>query len=512
MSGKSLQQLSTTELRGECTSRGLSISGSKSDIIIRLEEFIRESGQDPANVRFHPVQSASNTQTDGTGEQPYATSTMVGTDASWVAGQPPTANTACPSAWQLTSGGGSGHGKAQPTSGTNVPSVDVFKTAAAQLQMLQQTPPQNRSINAFEARLSALEASMANFMTEIRSAFAQQPPQQVAARSPVTPPPVQVVANTREYDQSGKSNTNGAGNALPGASYAVRTDYQHVAAHNTHGDMTGRTGNMSAYTPYEARTREPSVLIPSDDLQVARNSLTEFDGLDTDDPVWFIDNTESVLEQTRLITAGWWRAVEPQLKGKAGEWFRSRKALRLSWAEFRTEFLQKFNSTQIQSQLRADIVSVRQTPGQTLSDFVLIKNQQAHRVYTSLSEADLVGTIVELSLDKYCTQLILHPPTTFSELRRVADVLDRRLAVTKPPPESWPNSQPRNKWAPNRGPKPKAPKDTPQKPPPVKKQYYGNSFDEPPPGPCKYCGELHWNSRCPHRPTRPGNGGGVDGD
>ncbi|KAF0750183.1 Uncharacterized protein FWK35_00017915 [Aphis craccivora] len=43
-------------------------------------------------------------QTDGTGEQPYATSTMVGMDASWVAGQPPMANTASPSAWQLTSG------------------------------------------------------------------------------------------------------------------------------------------------------------------------------------------------------------------------------------------------------------------------------------------------------------------------------------------------------------------------------------------------------------------------
>ncbi|KAF0750184.1 hypothetical protein FWK35_00017916 [Aphis craccivora] len=66
---------------------------------------------------------------------------------------------------------------------------------------------------------------MANFMTEMRSVFAQQPPQQVAARSPVIPPPVQVVANTREYDQSGKSNTDGASNALPGASYAVRTDF-----------------------------------------------------------------------------------------------------------------------------------------------------------------------------------------------------------------------------------------------------------------------------------------------
>ncbi|KAF0740560.1 SAP domain-containing protein, partial [Aphis craccivora] len=74
--------------------KALSISGSKSDVIIRLKEFIRESGQDPANVRFYPVQSASKTQTNGTGEQPYATSTMVGTDASWVAGQPPMANTA----------------------------------------------------------------------------------------------------------------------------------------------------------------------------------------------------------------------------------------------------------------------------------------------------------------------------------------------------------------------------------------------------------------------------------
>ncbi|KAF0713696.1 piggyBac transposable element-derived protein 4-like, partial [Aphis craccivora] len=293
MFAKSLQQLSTAELRGECTSRGLSISGSKSDVIIRLEEFIRESGQDLANIRFNLVQPASNTLSDGTGEQPYVTSTMVGTDASWVAVQPPMANTAWPGTWPSTSG----HDKAQPTSGTNVPSVDVFKTAAAQLQMLQQTPPQNRNINAFEARLSALEASMATFMTEMRS----------------------VVTHTREYDQSGRSNTDGAGNTLPGASYAVRTDNQHVVVLNTHGDMTGRTGNVSTYTPFELRTRELSVLIPNDELQIARNSLTEFDGLDTDDPVWFIDNTESVLEPTRLISAGWWRAVEPQLKRETRE-------------------------------------------------------------------------------------------------------------------------------------------------------------------------------------------------
>ncbi|XP_029348277.1 uncharacterized protein LOC115034900 [Acyrthosiphon pisum] len=52
MTGKTLQQLSSAELRSECSARGLSVSGSKSDVYVRLEEHLRESGLVPENVRY----------------------------------------------------------------------------------------------------------------------------------------------------------------------------------------------------------------------------------------------------------------------------------------------------------------------------------------------------------------------------------------------------------------------------------------------------------------------------
>ncbi|KAL4092314.1 hypothetical protein QTP88_026838 [Uroleucon formosanum] len=53
------------------------MSGSKADLVIRLEEAIRVTGQDPANARFYPVQSLDVTPTDNTGEQRFATATLV---------------------------------------------------------------------------------------------------------------------------------------------------------------------------------------------------------------------------------------------------------------------------------------------------------------------------------------------------------------------------------------------------------------------------------------------------
>jgi len=47
----------------------------------------------------------------------------------------------------------------------------------------------------------------------------------------------------------------------------------------------------------------------------------------------------------------------------------------------------------MQSQLRADIVSTRQTPAQSLTEFVLITNHLARRVNTDLSESELVDIL-----------------------------------------------------------------------------------------------------------------------
>lgn len=74
MVGKARQQLMSAELRSECAIRDISISGTKADLVIRSEENIRENGQTPEDLHFHPIQSLTTELTDSNGDQPYATS------------------------------------------------------------------------------------------------------------------------------------------------------------------------------------------------------------------------------------------------------------------------------------------------------------------------------------------------------------------------------------------------------------------------------------------------------
>jgi hypothetical protein len=44
------------------------------------------------------------------------------------------------------------------------------------------------------------------------------------------------------------------------------------------------------------------------------------------------------------------------------------------------EFLENFDNAEIQAQIRAEIVSVKQLATQPLTEFVLVKNQLARRI------------------------------------------------------------------------------------------------------------------------------------
>ena len=502
MAGKTIQQLTSAELRSECAIRGISMSGAKADLVIRLEEDIREHGRNPEDERFHPVQPLTTNLTGNTGEKPYASSTLVDMETRQSNGQPSVGTLAVPQGRLTPADGQPGQSGFQSTAtrdeSVNTSVNDVFKTAAEQLQMLKMTLPQTNDTTSFEARLVALEASMTRFFTESRSATTQQPRDFAVPRFTSHPSPVQATSHTRENYQSGRPYVYDDGGAQPGASHIAAANDRPFFARDTYRDYTGHTTSATQHTPYtHTRTQERSVLIPYDDLRTARSSLPEFTGTRAEDPVRYITNTESILVQANIHPSGWCRAVEPQLKGTASTWYSSIRPLDLSWTEFREEFYENFNNAEIQSRLRADIVSTRQSPKQSLTEFVLSKNQLARRVNTGLSESELVGIIAGLTRDAFRTHLRLHRPQTFSELRRIAGVLDPATDSTDPPTQSW-------------TPKPKKGQDTPQTVPPVKKKYFGRPSDDQPPGPCKYCGELHWHNKCPHRPTWSGNDGGVD--
>jgi len=455
MTSKTLSELTSVELRAECAARGLSISGTKPDLIIRLEQEIRDNGQEPEDVRFNNER------------EPNMVPTLVEAGACRSDDQQPVESLAVSQRQQTPTDSRPGQSRPHLTthpaqSGAEI-TKDIFETAAAQIKQLRLTMPSTSDTQTFETRLRALEASMTRFYTETRSISFQQPQQRAAPRFQDHTSPVQITARTHGGYQAGTPYEYNNGNVHQSANRGASNlnagnNTTYFTREPLNSDHPGHQNDTPQYASYSyAHAQERSVLIPYDDLRAARSSLPEYTGTRAEDPVRYIAKTESILGQARIHPTGWCRAVEPQLKGTASTWYTSIKALDLSWEEFKVEFFENFNNSEIQSQLRADIVSTRQTPRQSLTEFVLIKNQLARRVNTGLSEPELVGIIAGLTRDTFLTHIRLHRPVTFSELRRIASVLDPVTENTKHPPQQW---TPRTKKG----------AETPQKSPPVKKK------------------------------------------
>ncbi|KAE9522665.1 hypothetical protein AGLY_016938 [Aphis glycines] len=263
MSGKSLQQLTTVQLRSECTAREISISGSKPDIILKLEEYFRERGQDPGNVRFYPVQPSINILADDTGGQSNVSPSLADTSASQIFGQPPGGISTSSTASQKPTGNLSEYGGHQSTiqQGQFAEPVesDIFKTAAEQLKLLTQTLPQMNDSKSFEARLRVLEVSITSFFTETRLAAAQQPHNNTVPRINMHPSPTRVTTRTHDNYQSGRSYEYDEGGAQHSVSHVAAANNRPFFTREAQNEYTGRNiRNIRAihYTPYEARIHE----------------------------------------------------------------------------------------------------------------------------------------------------------------------------------------------------------------------------------------------------------------
>lgn len=509
MSGKYIYELTLKELRRECEVRDLSTSGGKPELEIRLAEYLRTNGIDPANVRFEAeVQLNSgvtqhHVSNDETNRSPLAqTRGSLGEFTN---------------AQLLGSDLGNNH-RFQSTSNPidTATTKNVFESASKQLGALRKSIDEGGERNSLEARLTALEASMTSFFEEQRQFsrgmrrtdfdVADQPSRlHEQVRPPINPNDNTYVRerfsriNPSFYDNVNRPFApTGDGRVDAAASTAYY-------ARNLTGEPTTYCENARNFSTFAPRVQERSVLIPYEDLRAARASLPEFSGTRAEDPVRFLDNTESVLAQANIPMSGWCRAVEQQLKGTAATWWKSIKVLDLSWYEFRVEFLDNFDNDEIKLRLRADILSTHQTATQTLTEFILNKNQLARRVNTGLSESELVHYITGLTRDVFRTHIRLRQPSTFAELRRIASILDPVTNTHAPSPnrkelfQREKISSHTNKGVfPNRG----QPATKPR----------ADFSKKKPPGPCKFCGELHWQSDCPHRPTTSGNGGGANRD
>ena len=112
MTGKTLSELTSAELRAECTARGLSISGSKPDLIIRLEQEIRDQGLEPEDVVFYHDRETT------------AVPTQVDSEADWSDGQQPNGGLEVPQGQKTPAGSRPGQGMSQPTR-ASLPPLDA---------------------------------------------------------------------------------------------------------------------------------------------------------------------------------------------------------------------------------------------------------------------------------------------------------------------------------------------------------------------------------------------------
>ena len=383
---KSISQLTLVELRKECQVRNLSTTGSKADLEIRLAGHLRENGIEPANVRFATDWSATDGQQVNNSAQPHTLvyGTVDDTNKVPIAHKPDDLDDVTIA--QIP-GGDMGNqnlfqSTANPLDTTNT--NNVFESAAAQLESLQKSIREGDERNSLELRLTALEVSMTKFFEEqrrtshgMRRTQFDVANQQQQLHEPLRPPTHTldysyargryVNNNPPVFDSDTRSHINPDNNRFDDTS--GRTFY----ARNTINEQTVYNQNTRTFSSVDPRVHERSVLIPYEDLRAARASLPEFSGTRAEDPVRFLENTESVLTQANIPMSGWCRAVEPQLKGMATTWWKSIKVLDLSWNEFRVEFLENFDNDEIKLRLRADILSTQQPATQTLTEFIVIK-------------------------------------------------------------------------------------------------------------------------------------------
>lgn len=136
-----------------------------------------------------------------------------------------------------------------------------------------------------------------------------------------------------------------------------------------------------------------SLLIPQNELSMARTSIPEFAGKREEDPLWFLLQAEAVLEETGIHKARWVTVLAPQLKAQAGTWWGTMRAMNLPWQEFKSELLEKFNGEELHSRLQSKLVSTAQTKTETLGEFVLQKYQLFRRFSHVLTEETVVRTV-----------------------------------------------------------------------------------------------------------------------
>lgn len=480
---KCISELNIVEINRELSLRGIETGGSKADKLLALEEYIRsKENMDPRSVRFGVTDGTSaqvlednTSEVQNSGEQGKSDGDLI--------------NHFMEQMLDRLEGLETTVDKQQLTIATLSESVERLERELAEEKL--------RSTERVAQASCACRGVSSKPSTSILSGENQNFP----GKSQNLPVKTQGVsfesrwANIRSR-LAGENPRNREVSGVSGNRSGVSGEMSGVF-----GDLSGVSGRSdgealrSNLSGGKRVHFADSLLIPQNELNMARASIPEFAGKREEDPVRFLLQAEAILEETGIHMARWVTVLAPQLKAQAGTWWGTMRALDLPWQEFKFELLEKFDGDELQSSLQSELLSTAQTKAETLGGYVLHKYQLYRRLNLGLTEEAVVMTVIGLMRDEFRIHARIERLKSFSELRALAHILDGSKAVAPDKAGESTSGPPKLKWLDRR--KAKDASKT-QVPNPTERLSSGAG--------CRVCGSHdHWQAACPKRKSESGN-------
>jgi len=481
---KGINELTIGELKGELTKRKLGTMGTKSELYLILEQYIQKTeGENPQTYVFStleqgppqpPTSWTETTRTPGTNQREDLQTkkeqqkTQGKGENPTLAGENPTTTT---NSLERTLTEILDRLKKLETASASEPTLGTVENLTERIKKLekpknrkhpesfgenendetQRNPPgqeQNREKKPITYQHDVMEQRNNNYDTYYESQVFPESYNRGRPNVHSTPFPVPGTSTmvttsiTTVITSTSCTNTNTRGENPQTIRHWENQNHRVELPNKDNIGMSGphmttyreiQTDRDSAYHTMIRDWPEESNLLPRENLQAAKDALSEYAGKKEEDPERFLNTARDVLIEAKIPRQRWVKVLAPQLKGEAGTWWGRIRAIDPTWEEFRKEFTNKFNGPQVKAKLHTELMGWRQSYGQPTGDFVLQKIQLFRRLNTGLDEENAVETIIELMRPEHQNLIRVQKPKTFMDLNEATyTVADQNQRKGKP--------------------------------------------------------------------------------
>ena len=154
----------------------------------------------------------------------------------------------------------------------------------------------------------------------------------------------------------------------------------------------------------------------------------EFHGLDHEDPDYFIRKLEEFFGRARLThDSDRFNCMVTQLRGDAKQWVSQYRTLITTYSQLKERFLNRFNSSDIQSQAIAKLYGTRQGPSDETAVFITRKACLFQRIDSFKPEAIKTRVIMDQLRPEIRSRLRAHPISNIEMLVAAATSIEKDL-------------------------------------------------------------------------------------